>query len=229
MLKNNLTKSLVLGAMVVAGLSSSAHATRITTGNLSATTTAASSLISNINATPASIIRFEIGGANFTTAGGELDVTITVDTSTPTVTAGTAADQSFKDDTDGAAFFGYYLSTGVRSSNQSAAGMNIKVRAGAGETAGRSLYLLGNGTTTPSAVGDLTDAPGAYTTFAATVPNSVHCGPSWNANGLTGAAIGCSGGSTVADMDLTQFVRVEYDDPTGAAIVSQLEFIAVAE
>jgi hypothetical protein len=224
----NITKSLLLGTIVVAGLSTSAHATRISTGNMSATTTAASPLISNINATPASIIRFDLGGANYT-GSGPLEVNITVDTSTPTVTVGTPADQSFKDDTNGAAFFGYYLSTGVRSSNQSAAGMNIKIRAGSGETAGRSYYLLGNGSTVPTVVGDLTDAPAAYTTFASTVPNSVHCGPSWNANGLTGAAINCSGGSTVANMDLTQFVRVAYTDPAGSPIVSQLEFIAVAE
>lgn len=222
-------KSLALGAILIAGVTTTAHATRITTGNLSATTTAASSLISNINATPTSIIRFEIGGANYTTSGGQLDVTITVDTSTPTVTVGTAADQSFKDDSDGAAFFGYYLSTGVRSSNQTPANVNIKLRAGSGETAGRSLYLLGNGTTTPTAAGDLTDAPGSYATFASTSSNSVHCGPSWNANGLTGAGINCAGGSTVANMDLTQFVRVSYTDPSSSAVVSQLEFIAVAE
>ena len=226
-MKMNFTRSLMLGAIVVAGMSSSVEAVVINTGNMAATTTAATPLVSNIVATPASIIRFEVGGAKYLLDGAQLKVSITVDTSTPTVTVGTAADQAFKDDVDGAAFFGYYLTTGVRSSNQSGPGVNVKVRAGAGETAGRSYYLLGNGSSTPDDVGDLTDAPAAFTTFASTVPNSVHCGPSYVANGLTGASIGCAGGSTVANMDITQFVRVAYSD--SAAVTSQLEFIAVVE
>ncbi len=225
----NLKKSLMLGTILIAGAATTAHATRITTGNLSATTTAASPQVSNVSATPAAIIRLDLGGANFITAGSDLSVSITVDTSTPSVTVGTAADQSFKDDTVGAAYFGYFLTAGVRSSNQSAANINVKVKQGAGETAGRSFYLLGNGTTTPAVQADLTDAPAAVATFATAAPNGVHCGPSHVANGLSGTAIGCSGGSTVANMDITQFVKVLYSDPAAAAIVSQLEFTAVNE
>lgn len=223
----NISKIMMVGAVL--GLSTSAHATRITTGNLNLSTTAATPLISNVNATPSSIIRLDLGGANFLTSTGQLSVSITVDTATPVVTVGTAADQAFRDDTVGAAYFGYYLSSGVRSANQSAAGINIKVKKGAGETSGRSYYLLGNGTTVPAAEGDLTIAPGSVTTFASAAKNSVHCGPSYVANGLSGAAIGCAGGTTVANMDVTQFVKVLYSDPTSAAIVSQLEFTAVNE
>lgn len=226
---NNFTKTLLLGSVFVAGLNTSAFATRITTNNLANSTTAGTPLISNISATPSAIIRLDLGGANFITATGQLSVTISVDTSTPVVTVGTAADQAFRDDTIGAAYFGYYLTAGVRSSNQSAAGINIKVKKGAGETAGRSYYLLGNGTTVPAVQGDLTAAPAVVTTFASPAKNSVHCGPSYVANGLSGTAIGCAGGSTVANMDITQFVKVLYSDPTSAAIVSQLEFTAVNE
>ena len=222
-------KSLMLGAVLVAGLSTSAHATRITTGNLAATTTAASPLVSNISATPAAIIRLDVGGASFINTSTPLSVTITVDTSTPSVTVGTAAAQSFRDDAIGAAYFGYYLTVGERSSNQSAANINVKVKKGSGGSAGRSYYLLGNGTTTPTVQGDLTAAPASATTFATGAPNGVHCGPSHVANGLSGTAIGCTGGSTVANMDITQFVKVLYSDPTSAAIVSQLEFTAVNE
>ncbi len=219
----------MLGAIFVAGLSSDAYATRITTGNMSATTTAATPLVSNISATPTAIIRLDLGGAGYINTSSPLSVSITVDTSTPSVTVGTAANQMFRDDTIGAAYFGYYLTAGVRSSNQSAANINVKVKKGAGETANRSYYLLGNGTTTPTVQGDLTIAPASVTTFATAAPNGVHCGPSHVANGLTGTAIGCTGGSTVANMDITQFVKVLYSDPTSAAIVSQLEFTAVNE
>lgn len=219
----------MLGVISTLGVTTSAFATRITTNNLSNSTTAGTPLISNVNATPSSVIRLDLGGANFITATGQLSVSITVDTATPVVTVGTAADQVFRDDTVGAAYFGYYLSAGVRSANQSAAGMNIKVKKGSGESANRSYYLLGNGTTVPTVEGDLTIAPASVTTFASTVPNSVHCGPSYVANGLSGAAIGCSGGSTVANMDVTQFVKVLYSDPSSSAIVSQLEFTAVNE
>lgn len=224
-MKNVTLKSLVAGAAILA--SSSSMAASIETGLLQNSTTAGSPLVTNINATPVATIRFEVGGAAFVVNGGELDVDISVDTSSPAVLVGTAADQSFRDDTNGAAFFGYYLTTGVRSANQTPANVNIKVNAGAGETANRSYYLLGNGTSTPAAVGDLTDAPGSATTFASTSSNSVHCGPSYAANGVS--SLGCAGGSTVANMDITQFVRVAYSDPASTPIVSQLEFIAVAE
>ncbi len=102
-MKMNFTRSLMLGAIVVAGMSSSVEAVVINTGNMAATTTAATPLVSNIVATPASIIRFEVGGAKYVLDGAQLKVSITVDTSTPTVTVGTASDQSFKDDLDGAA------------------------------------------------------------------------------------------------------------------------------
>jgi hypothetical protein len=228
-MKTNLKLSLAMGMMSIIGLSTSAHATRITTGNLNLTTTAASPMTSNINATPTAIIRLDVGGANFINATTPLSVSVTVDTSTPVVTVGTAANQAFKDDATGAAYFGYYLSVGERSSNQSAANINVKVKKGSGETSGRSYYLLGNGTTTPAVQGDLTVAPAAVTTFATGAPNGVHCGPSNVANGLSGTALNCAGGSTVANMDITQFVKVLYADPTSAAIVSSLEFTAVNE
>jgi hypothetical protein len=224
----NMNKLMLVGAVVLA-IAQSAHATRITTGNVTGADTNASPQISNINATPSAIIRLDLGGANFITSAGQLDVTISVDTATPSVTAGAAADQSFRDDTVGAAYFGYYLSTGVRSANQTAGNVNVKVNKGSGETANRSYYLLGNGTSTPDEQADLTIAPASATTFATAGANSVHCGPSWNANGLSGAEIGCAGGSTVANMDVTQFVKVLYSDPGAAAINSQLEFTAVNE
>ncbi len=219
----------MLGMIAALGLTTSAHATRVTTGNMSATTTAASPQVSEVNATPAAIIRLDLGGAGYINTSSPLSVSITVDTATPSVTVGTAADQAFKDDTIGAAYFGYYLTAGVRSANQSAADINVKVKKGAGETANRSYYLLGNGTTTPTVQGDLTIAPASVTTFATAAPNGVHCGPSHVANGLSGVDIGCTGGSTVANMDVTQFVKVLYSDPASAAIVSQLEFTAVNE
>lgn len=225
----NVNKKIMLGVIAALGVTTSAHATRITTGNLANTTTAASPQVSNINATPSSIIRLDLGGANFATNTGQLEVNISVDTATPVVTVGTAADQAFRDDAVGAAYFGYYLSTGVRSANQPNAALNVKVKAGSGATANRSYYLLGNGATTPAAEGDLTAAPASATTFVSPGKNAVHCGTNYATNGLSGAAIGCAGGSTVANMDVTQFVKVLYTDPTSAAIVSQLEFTAVNE
>lgn len=227
-MKFNLHTSLMLGAIVVLGVTP-AHATRITTGNIAGANTNASPQTANVSATPAAVIRLDVGGASYSNTTTPLSVSITVDTSTPTVTVGTAAAQAFRDDAVGAAFFGYYLTVGERSSNQSAANVNVKVKAGSGGTANRSYYLLGNGTTTPTVQGDLTAAPASATTFATGAANGVHCGPSHVANGLSGTAIGCTGGSTVANMDLTQFVKVLYSDPTSAAIVSSLEFTAVNE
>ena len=227
-MKNNFARSLVLSAIFAIGWSS-ASATVITTGGVAGTTTAASPLLTNINATPAATIRFDIGGVNYITNTGQLSVTVTVDATTPIVTTGTAANQAFKDDTVNAAFFGYYLSTGVRTGNQNVAlNLHVKVIKGAGETAGRSYYLLGNGTTVPTLQSNLTVAPVAATTFASTTVNAVHCGPSYSANGIS-AALGCAGGATVANMDVTQFVKIAYTDPAAAAIISQLQFIAVAE
>lgn len=223
----NTKRAFLLGMISALGVAPLAHATRITTGNMAATTTAATPQVSDVSATPVSSIQLDVGGAKYINTTSPLRVTITVNTSTPTVTVGQAANQSFKDDAAGAAFFGYYLTTGVRSSNQSAANINVKVKAGAGGTANRSYYLLGNGTTTPTVQASLTAAPASATTFATAAPNGVHCGPSYAANGLT--AIGCAGGSTVANMNITQFVKVQYSDPTSAAIVSQLEFTAVNE
>lgn len=225
----NVNKKLIFSVITTLGLVGSAHATRVTTGNISGANTNASPQVSNVNATPSSIIRLDLGGAGYINTTSPLSVSITVDTATPSVTAGTAADQSFRDDTVGAAYFGYYLSSGVRSSNQSAANVNVKIKKGSGETSGRSYYLLGNGTTVPTAQADLTAAPASVTTFATAAPNGAHCGPSYSANGLSGSAINCAGGSTVANMDITQFVKVLFSDPTSAAIVSELEFTAVNE
>lgn len=225
----NVNKKLMVSVIVAMGMTSSAHATRVTTGNMAGATTAASPQVSEVSATPSSIIRLDLGGAGYLNTSSPLSVSISVDTATPSVTVGTAADQSFRDDVVGAAYFGYYLSTGVRSSNQSASNINVKVKKGSGETSGRSYYLLGNGASVPAVQADLTVAPASMTTFATAAPNGAHCGPSYSANGLSGSAINCAGGSTVANMDVTQFVKVLFTDPTSAAIVSQLEFIAVNE
>lgn len=205
------------------------HATVVNTGNLAGTTTAGVPLTGNILATPRAMIRLDLGGAKYIGAATPLTITITVDCSTPAVTVGTAANQLFRDDAVSAAFFGYYLTLGVRSAAQTAANVNLKVRRGAGETAGRSYYLLGNGTTTPTVQGDLTVAPAAVTTFATAPPNTIRCGPSYVANGISGTAINCAAGATVANMDITQFVKVLYSDPVATARISQLEFTAVNE
>ena len=206
-----------------------ANSTVINTGNYAGTSTLAIPLGSRINATPRAMIRLDVGGAKYTSTSSPLTISITVDCSTPAVTSGTAADQAFKDDAVGAAFFGYYLSFGVRSAAQTAANVNLKVAKGAGETSGRSYYLLGNGTTTPNDQTDLTIGPASATTFATAPANSIRCGPSYTANGVTGTAINCPAGSTVANMDLTQFVKILYADAAGAAKISQLTFTAVNE
>ena len=176
-------------------------------------------------------IRFNLGGAKFTGATTPLAVSITVDTLTPTVAIGTAADQSFRDDSVGAAFFGYYLTCGLRTQTQAAGTVgNIKVRAGASETSGRSYYLIGNGTTTPTLQSQLTDAPTAYTTFASIPRNTTRCGPSYAANGVSGVnGVTCTAGTIVNEMDITQFVKVLFTDPPSAAIVSYLDFVVVNE
>lgn len=205
------------------------YATVINTGNYSGTSTIALPMRANINATPRAMIRLDVGGADFVNTTTPLSITITVDTSTPAVTVGVAADQSFRDDANGAAYFGYYLSLGVRSAGQTAANVNLKVQRGGGETSGRTYYLLGNGTSTPTAQGDLTIAPASATTFATAAPNTIRCGPNYVANGVTGTAINCPSGSTVANMDITQFVKVLYADPAASARISQLSFTAVNE
>lgn len=205
------------------------YATVINTGNYGGTNTNAVPLDSLITATPRAMIRLDVGGAKFTGAASPLTLSITVDCSTPAVTVGTAADQAFRDDAIGAAYFGYYISLGVRSAGQTAANVNLKVRRGAGETAGRSYYLLGNGTTSPTVQADLTVAPAAVATFATAPRNVIRCGPSYAANGISGTAINCAAGSTVANMDITQFAKILYSDPIASARISQLEFTAVNE
>lgn len=214
--------------IVIAGWYQLTHATVINTGNVAGTTTAGIPLVSNILATPRSMIRFEVGGAKFSGAATPLTVSATVDVSTPAVISGTATDQAFRDDSVGAAYYGYYLSTGVISTGQTLTNMLIKIQKGAGETSGRSYYLLGNGTTTPAAQSDLTVAPASATTIATTNLNAIRCGTNYSANGLTGTTLHCSAGSTVANMDVTQFTKVLWTDPPSAAIVSQLSFSAVA-
>lgn len=222
-------KIMMLGVVYSLGTSSVAHATRITTGDLGTSNTAASPMVANIGATPNGSIRFDLGGAAFLTSAGQLTISIGVDAVVPSVTSGTISDQLFRDDIVGAAYFGYYLSTGVKSASQTSPNMNIKVKRGSAETSGRSFFLIGNGTTSPNSQSDLTIAPAGFTTFATTTSNSAHCGPQYASNGLTGSTINCGGGSTVTNMDLTQFVKVLDTDPTTGAVISQLEFIAVSE
>lgn len=107
---------------------------------------------------------------------------------------------------------------------------NIKVRADAAETAGRSLYLIGNGTTVPTLQSQLTDAPAAYTTFASIPRNTTRCGPNYAANGVSGVnGVNCGPNPTVANMDITQFVKVLFTDLPSTPIVSRLEFVVVNE
>lgn len=227
--QRSIAKKFLLGSIVMLSLSSQTYATSITTGELSNTSTAGSPLISNITVAPTPTIRFQIGGLAFATASSQLNVSISVDALIPTVTSGTAADQSFRDETVGAAYFGYYLTAGVKSASQPLVGINIKIRKGSGETSNRSYYLLGNGVITPSSQGDLIPAPAGYTTFATAGANGSHCGPRYVTNGLTDPAINCAAGSTVANMDVTQFVKVLDSDAASASIISQVEFIAVNE
>ena len=210
--------------------STTLHATSVNTGLLTNTTTSGTVLSGDLNSTPSSVIRFDVGGAGFTTASGQLSVTITVDSTTPAVVVGTAANQAFRDDSVGAAFFGYYLTTGVRTSNQLAATVtNIKIKVGTGVTANRTYYLLGNGVTTPTAQTNLTAAPAVATTFVSTTSNTGHCGPNYSANGLTNTTLSCATGANVANMDLTQFVKILFTDPSGTAIISKIELTAAAE
>lgn len=175
-------------------------------------------------------IRFNLGGAKFTTAGGELNVSISVDTLTPTVITGTVADQIFRDDSVGAAFFGYYLTAGVRTQGQAPGTVgNLKVRRSVGETTGRTYYLLGNGTTTPTLESHLTVASSTYTTIASVPRNRTRCGPQWSANGVSGNGVNCGPNPTVANMDITQFIKVLFADPPIAPIISKLSFVIVQE
>lgn len=174
-------------------------------------------------------IRFNLGGAKFPTVGAALSVSITVDCITPTVAVGTAADQSFRDDTKSAAYFGYYLTAGVRTQTQAVGTLGyLQIKKGAGETANRSYYLLGNGTSIPTAESNLTIAPAGYTSIATIPRNTTRCGPNWAANGVSGIN-GVTCVTTVANMDITQFVKVLWSDPPGAAITSQLSFIVVQQ
>jgi hypothetical protein len=201
----------------------------ITTDDLAGTTTASNPLSTNIRVTPTPSIRFEVGGARFSTVSSQLMVTIGVDTLAPRVTSGTAANQMFRDDTVGAAYFGYYLSTGVKSASQPISTIHIKIRRGTAETSDRSYYLLGNGLTTPTSQGNLTPVPAAFTTFAIAGSNASHCGPQYMNNGLIGGSINCATGTTIPNMDLTQFVKVLDSDGSNSTIISQVEFVAVNE
>jgi hypothetical protein len=190
------------------------------------------SILLSSSSTFAQSIRFNLGGAKYTAVTTRiLGITISVDTLTPTVVTGTAADQSFRDDTVGAAFFGYYLTAGVRTQGQPAGTVgNLKLKRGATETSGRTYYLLGNGTTTPTAQSNLTLAPNTLTTFATMPRNSTRCGPNWAANGVSGVnGVNCGPNPTVANMNLTQFVKVLFTDLPTATIISSLEFVVVEE
>lgn len=227
--RRSMKKAIGLGLLSLVAFGPVSYATNITTGDLANTTTAGSPLISNITVAPSPTIRFAIGGANFATSSSQLNVSISVDALVPTVTAGTAANQMFRDESVGAAYFGYYLTTGVKSASQPLSTVSIKIRKGSSETTNRSYYLLGNGVSTPTVQGDLTPVPAGFTTFAAAGANGSHCGVNYVTNGLTSPAINCSGGSTIANMDLTQFVKVLDSDLATSSIVSQVEFIAVNE
>lgn len=184
---------------------------------------------STIHATPTAILKFEVASPKFNTNDNQLTVSITVDRLLFSVSSGISADQSFQDKSTGAAYFGYYLSTGVRSVSQSKPNISIKLRRGSIETAGRTYYHLENESVVPTHEKDLMKAPQNYTTFVKVPSNSVHCGPRYAFNGLSKTNINCNGGTVVTNMDLTQFVKVLYTDPIGSQITSQIEFTAVAE
>jgi hypothetical protein len=174
-------------------------------------------------------IRFNLGGAKFPKVSGELSVSITVDCITPIVAVGTAADQLFRDDAVGASYFGYYLSTGLLTSGQAAGTTShIQIQKAPAETAGRSYYLLGNGTSVPNDQTDLTIAPAAATTIATDVVNGTGCGPNYAANGVSGVnGVTCTAGTNVANMDVTQFVKVLWSDAPATTITSAIQFIVV--
>jgi len=173
-------------------------------------------------------IRFNLGGAKYVAGGTRtIAVTITVDATTPTVAVGTAADQLFRDDSVGAAFFGYYLTTGLRTQGQAGGTLGyVQLRVGAGATANRTYYLLGNGTTTPTLQSQLTLAPAGYTSIANIPRNSTRCGPNYAANGVSGVnGVNCGANPTVANMDVTQFVKVLFTDIPSSTITSRLQFV----
>lgn len=206
----------------------SSQAVTVNTGNYTGTNSSAVPLTANNYATPRSIIRLDLGGAKYPNSGGELTIAITVDTTTPVVTTGTAADQAFRDDSVGAAFFGYYLTLGLRSSAQTTASISVSARRGSPSTVGRTFGIIGNGTTIPTAESDLTLVPDAYIDFAFVPSNTISCGPNHVANGLSGAAINCATGTNVPELDVTQFVKVNFTDTPGVPISSKIEFIASA-
>ena len=172
-------------------------------------------------------ITLQLGGAKFIKTGNDLSCTITVDATVPAVFTGQVADQMFVDDVAGAAYFGYYLTLGVRTQDQVLPNVNIKVSRGLGATLGRSYYLVGNGVTTPSTESNLTAAPLLPTTFATATSETRSCGPNASSNGVNL----CNNPSsiTVPNMDVTQFVKVLYVDNAGTPIFSELDFIAVVE
>lgn len=227
-MKKHFYTSLLVGTCLIIGWIGSIQATVINTGKDNGTDTFDLPLDAVIRATPRSMIRFEVGGAKYSTTTG-LTLSATVDCTTSAVISGSVTDQAFKDDTVLAAYYGYYLSTAVISAGQTLTNMTIKIQKGAGETSGRTYYLLGNGTSTPAAQTDLTIAPSSATTIATTALNAIRCGPNYSANGITGTAVHCSAGSTVAAMDVTQFTKILFSDPPSTAIVSQLQFTAVAQ
>ena len=206
-----------------------ANAGSISSGHLQNSSTSSNPTLTTIQATPQAMIRFELASMKLSNIGNQLLISIVVDSSSSSVISGIDADQTFQDEMVGAAYFGYYLSTGVRSVHQTDNNVHIKLRKGTNSTQDRTYYLLGNGTVTPTQQSDLDIAPSSFTTFATAPSNSIHCGPNYASNGLSGSQINCSGGSTVAEMDLTQFVKVYYGDPEGSIITSQLEFIAEVE
>ena len=173
-------------------------------------------------------IRFNLGGAKYINGGTRtLAVTITVDATTPAVVSGTAPDQMFRDDSVGAAFYGYYLTTALRTQSQAAGTQGyVQLRVGTGATANRTYYLSGNGTTSPTLQSQLTAAPASYTTIATIPRNSIRCGPNYAANGLGNTnGVNCNNNPSVSTMDVTQFVKVLFTDTPASIINSRLQFV----
>jgi len=171
-------------------------------------------------------IRFRLGGAKYTGSGTTMSVSITADATTPLVVVGMPPDQMFRDDSVSAAFFGYYLTAGVRTQNQAPGTQaHVQLRRGSGATLNRTYYLIGNGVVSPSLESHLVLAPSSYTTIATAPRNRTRCGPNWSANGVTGGGVNCAANPTVAAMDVTQFVKVQFSDLPSSTIQSRIQFI----
>ena len=215
-----------LKVCLVLPLYSVAHAEQVVARNTSPELT--QNVSSNIYASPIPTLSLKIGGSDNLLANGSLKVSA-INNATISVTASASSDEHFYDRSDRAQYFGYYLSVGVSSTNQTASHIHVKVRRGSGETPNRSYYIHGNEKSSLSKGSDLITAPISYATFAVSPTNSTYCGSHYSTNHLSGKNMNCEKGVTVKDMDITQFVKVMDTDMAPSQIISQLEFVAIPQ